>query len=384
MAVPSGNDFPQRDQFIAEGTLKSASHQKEHLCSRPKRVVVVDDSSTIRMWLRQIIDADPRLRVVGLASDAQEARRTIKETNPDVITLDVEMPGMNGLDFLEKLITLRPMPVVMVSSITQRGSDAAIRALSLGAVDCIVKPASLMDQAGERDLTRRVFAAACSQLLKTSKAVVSLAVESSHVTAQRATGQLVLIGASTGGVPALEMVLDGVDPDGPPIVIAQHMPRQYLESFAQRLRKNLARDIAILQAGEQLDYGQVRLAPGGGFQSLLVPEKTVWQATFVPQEKKDIYCPSVDKLFHSACERAASVTAVLLTGLGDDGASGLKALRAAGAHTIGQDCASSVVYGMPRAAFETGAVMEQLPLDQIAHAINRATLTKEPWGRALV
>ena len=383
MAVPSGGDLPQRDRNIEEKAMKSALHQKEQLCSRPKKVAVVDDSSTIRAWLRHIIDADPKLRVVGEASDAQEARSVIKATNPDVITLDVEMPGMNGLDFLEKLITLRPMPVVMVSSITKRGSDAAIRALSLGAVDCIVKPDSLMDRTAERDLTRRVFAAACSQLFEASSSPVRTAVGAPWVTGQLKGGQLVLIGASTGGVPALEMVLGGVDPDGPPIVIAQHMPRQYLESFARRLRKILARDIAILQAREQLDYGQIRLAPGGGVQSLLLSEEPVWQAEFVPQLEKDLYCPSVDKLFHSACGRASSVTAVLLTGLGDDGASGLKALRAAGAHTIGQDYASSVVYGMPRAAFEAGAVTEQLPLDRIAHAINRATQAKYLLGRVL-
>lgn len=383
MAVPPGNDAQQHDAFLAGSAPQGAAHLRDSARARPKRVVVVDDSSTIRAWLRHVIEADPQLCVVGEASDAQEARSMIKATNPDVITLDIEMPGMNGLDFLEKLITLRPMPVVMVSSSTQRGSDAAIRALSLGAVDCIVKPDNLLDPAVQRAFTRRVYAAACSQVFGPGRTSKRPTAAPSRLTEKRIGHQLVLIGASTGGVAALEILLSGLDLDGPPVVIAQHMPTQYLESFAQRLNRNLARDIDILQAGVPLEYGQIRLAPGGGEQSFLQPKKPVWQAKFVPQAPEDLYCPSVDKLFHSACGRASSVTAALLTGLGNDGASGLMALRTAGAHTIGQDCASSVVYGMPRAAFEGGGVIEQLPLDAVAQAINRVTLAKDLKGGAL-
>ena len=383
MAVPPGNDAPKCDQPVANLTLHEADHRKDRARALPKRVVVVDDSRAIRASLRHVIEADPQLCVVGEASNAQEARRTIKATNPDVITLDVEMPGMNGLEFLEKLIALRPMPVVMVSSCAQRGSDVAIRALSLGAVDCIVKPGNLMDPVAQRAFARRVFAAACCQVFGPRGASARPVLAPSALSGKRMGHQLVLIGASTGGVAALEIVLGGLDLDGPPVVIAQHMPTQYLESFAQRLNRDLARDIDILQAGVPLKYGQIRLAPGGNEQSLLLPKSPVWQAELAPQAPKDLYCPSVDKLFHSACGRATCVTAVLLTGLGNDGASGLKALRAAGAHTIGQDCASSVVYGMPRAAFEAGAVVEQLPLDGIAQAINCVTSAKDLDGGPL-
>lgn len=381
MAVQSDKftDVTQRGRHFGYNG-REVPQRENDARARPKRVVVVDDSSTIRSWLRYVIGTDPQLRVVGEASDALEARSVIKATNPDVITLDIEMPGMSGLDFLEKLITLRPMPVVMVSSITQRGSDAAIRALALGAVDCIVKPENQLDKRGERALTRRVFAAACSRVYGPQAAPAN--VGPAPATALRTGRQIVLIGASTGGVTALETVLGGLDPGGPPVVIAQHMPAQYLESFARRLNKNLPRDIGLLQTGEQLSYGQVRLAPGGGDQSLVQPEKSIWQAKASPQEADDLYCPSVNKLFHSALGSAPFVTAVLLTGLGKDGASGLMALRAAGAHTIGQDRASSVVYGMPRAAFEVGAVIEQLPLIEIAQAVNRATLANDRKGGA--
>ena len=375
MAVPPGNDAPKRDQPVANLAVHEADHRKDRALTLPKRVVVVDDSRTIRAWLRHLIETDPQLSVVGEASSAQEARGLIKATNPDVITLDVEMPGMNGLEFLEKLIALRPMPVVMVSSSAQRGSDVAIKALSLGAVDCIVKPDHVMDAAAGSALTHRIFAAACSEVFGPGQVSAQARVSLLEIT--DSGDKLVLIGSSTGGVTALETVLSGLDAGGPPVVIAQHMPTQYLANFARRLNKILGRDIEILQAGEPLKYGQIRLAPGGEKQSLMQPEKPVWQAKFAPRKPKDLYCPSVDTLFHSACGRAASVTAVLLTGLGDDGANGLKALRSAGAHTIGQDCESSVVYGMPRAAFELGAVTEQMPLKKIAQAINRATLGKD-------
>lgn len=336
----------------------------------PKKVVVVDDSRSVRSWLRHVIGTDARLLVVGEASDAQEARRVIKATNPDVITLDIDMPGMSGLDFLERLIRLRPLPVVMISSLTQRGSDAAIQALSIGAVDCIVKPGTMMDQAAQQDLTDRLFSAASSQV--SGAASLSSARAPGPPPNTSKSKHVVLIGASTGGVAALETVLGGLDPAGPPVVIAQHMPAPFLMSFAERLNNMLAQDVALLRPGMPLCPGQVRLAPGGATHGTLRQKAGGWQADTLPRSAQDLYCPSVDTLFQSAVHGAHQVTAALLTGLGKDGAKGLLALHDAGAHTIGQDSGSCVVYGMPKAAFDAGAVREQLPLKDIADAINHS------------
>ena len=346
----------------------------------PKRVVVVDDSRSIRSWLCHVIGGDTRLEVVGEAADANEARAVIKATNPDVLTLDIEMPGINGLDLLERLMRLRPIPVVMVSSLTKRGSDAAVRALSLGAVDCIVKPANGMDAEIHRDLTRRVYAAACSQFMTPSDAPAGP--RATPPTRQHAAGHIVLIGASTGGVTALETVLRGLDPMGPPVVIVQHMPGPFLVSFSQMLNSNLPQDIGLLEDGAALLPGQVRLAPGEGLHSAAYHRLGKWCGAYGTGGNNDLHCPSVDALFFSAVTQASKVTAAILTGLGKDGAAGLKALRDAGAHTIGQDRESAVVYGMPRVAFEMGAVCEQHRLEDIAEAITRATGRKDVRQRA--
>ncbi len=342
----------------------------------PKRVVVVDDSRTMRSWLRRLIGTDPRLKVVGEACDAQEARTIIKATNPDVITLDIEMPGMNGLEFLERLITLRPMPVVMVSSLTSRGSDAAIKALTLGAVDCIVKPDTALDKNDRKILTQRVFSAACSKILAppTNPVFPHKAASDTNVQTE---GQLVLLGASTGGVAALQTVLSGLDPKGAPVIIVQHMPAPYLLSFCARLNKILPQDVGLLKPGMRISNGQIGIAPSLGTHSVVSNSADDWLVNAAPRQAGDLHCPSVDALFHSAVEKATKVTAALLTGLGRDGAIGLKALRNAGAHTIAQDRSSSVVYGMPRAAFELDAAIDQLPLNDIAGAINAATAAKD-------
>lgn len=196
-----------------------------------KKVVIVDDSRVIRDWLRVVLEMDDRLCVVGEAKNAVEARQTIKDTAPDVVTLDIEMPGMNGLDFLEKLMTLRPTPVVMISGGTKRNSEATIKALSLGAIDCILKPTTLADQTVLRDITRRVFSAACSNV-RPLRPVAHSAMPVASVAAQKHM-PLILIGASTGGVAALETVLSSLDPNGPPVVIVQHMPGAFLVSFSQ-------------------------------------------------------------------------------------------------------------------------------------------------------
>ncbi len=335
-----------------------------------KRVVIVDDSRTIRKWLRFVLANDPRLEVVGEADSAISAREVIKRTNPDVITLDVEMPGMNGLAFLEKLMKLRPMPVVMISGATQSNSEATIMALTLGAVDCILKPATAADSAVQRDITRRVFSAAHSTVQVRRPAQCQAKRPKTAALAHRMP--LILIGASTGGVNALEQVLADLHQDGPPVVIVQHMPGSFLVSFTQLLNRNLPQDIAIAREDVPLEAGQVRLAPAMGQHTEVTRSGESWTCRFIPSDKNSLHCPSVDRLFASAKPHAADVIGVILTGLGRDGAEGLLALRSVGARTIGQDAATSVVYGMPRVACEIGAVAAQAPLTRIGALINKA------------
>lgn len=335
-----------------------------------KRVVIVDDSLAIRNWLRFVLEQDPRLVVVGEAESAQVARKVIKEVDPDVITLDIEMPGMNGLDFLEKLMSLYPKPVVMISGATQSNSEATITALSLGAVDCLLKPGVGADEGEVRRIARRVHAAACSvvQPLR-PQTKPNLVRRGGDVAAQT---PLVVIGSSTGGVGALERVLADVHVDGPPIVIVQHMPGTFLESFVKSLDRNLEQDVALARAGEILERGQIRMAPAEGSHTVVRRVGGSWKCGIAEEDGSSLHCPSVDMLFHSAEYCSKDVIGVILTGLGRDGAEGLRKLRDGGAHSIGQDAATSVVYGMPRAAWQLGAVQEQLPLDQIGEAINRA------------
>ena len=335
-----------------------------------KRVVIVDDSRTIRSWLRHVLESDPRLDVVGEADCALTARQIIKQMKPDVITLDIEMPGMSGLDFLEKVMSLHPLPVVMISGATKSNSEATVTALSLGAVDCILKPTSVSDPATMRDIARRVFAAACSTAQVMRRQPPLAAATSGRVPPDRMP--IILIGASTGGVAALETVLADLHLDCPPVVVVQHMPGAFLASFAQKLNRQLAQDVAVAREGEALSYGQIRLAPSQGRHTQVQRRGGTWQCRFTADASGALHCPSVDILFHSAVSYAPDVIAGILTGLGRDGAQGLLELRRAGADTIGQDGPTSVIYGMPRAAFELGAVQTQLPLDQIGEALNRA------------
>ena len=334
-----------------------------------KKVVIVDDSATMRRWLRHHLEKDPNLTVVGEAADGHSARNVIKQTAPDVITLDIEMPGMDGLEFLDRLMRLRPLPVVMISSATRRGSDAAVRALSLGAVDCLLKPETVADMQAARDMARRVFSAACSTVSARKDPVVTGPYTSAADRGK--SGPIILLGASTGGVHALETVLAALDPAGPPVVIVQHMPGTFLVSFTSMLERTLPQSVGLLRDGEPLHPGDVRVAPEIGHQhSGVRRKKDVWYGTLRTSSEESQFCPSVDALFASAQAVAGDVIAGVLTGLGNDGAASMKALRDGGARTIGQDESTSVVYGMPRAAFDMGAVEEQIPLHRFGEALN--------------
>ena len=338
------------------------------------RVLIVDDSATIRHLLTEILSRDPEIDVIGSAPEPAVARTMIRDLNPDVITLDVEMPNMNGLEFLEKIMRLRPMPVVMVSTLTARGAEVTLDALALGAVDCFAKPthnvAAALDAAAE-ELARKVKIAA--------KARVRQPVLPTRLLAKAETPfqkKLILLGASTGGVEALLEVLSHFPADCPPTAIVQHMPAGFTTSFAARLDKFCAATVSEARDGDVLKSGQIHLAPGGTAH-LEVAGRGQWRCRLVADDLTSGHRPSVDRLFHSAAAGAGKdCVAAILTGMGRDGAAGLLALRQAGAITLGQDEASSVVYGMPRAAFELGAVASQLPLEKIGPELMR--LCRQP------
>lgn len=334
------------------------------MSNRPIRVLIVDDSQTIRQLIRLRLSADPRLLVVGEAADAFDAREKVKQLNPDVLTLDVEMPGMSGLDFLERLMRLRPMPVIMVSSETQKGSQAALEALSLGAVDCIGKPTSPTGADS--------FAALADLLCMAAKARLRTAggkdIAAPPPTDFRWNGRYVLIGSSTGGVDALETVLSGFPADCPPTVITQHMPASFLASFAARLDQRIAPRLSLAQDGSRLEPGRIFLAPGGDVHLGIAPGP-VPTCRLLATEKRSGHRPSVDVLFGSAVPMAARVVAVMLTGMGRDGAEEMLNLRQGGSRCMAQDEASCVVYGMPRAAMENGAAEMAVPLARISSRI---------------
>jgi two-component system chemotaxis response regulator CheB len=331
------------------------------------RVLIVDDSRTIRTMLRALLAADRRVAVVGEATDPYEAREAIKALDPDVLTLDVEMPRMNGLDFLERLMRLRPMPVVMVSNRTTENSETAIRALSIGAVDCIDLSRFRGDAEGAARLAETLIQAARASVARIAAVPAAPAARPAAAPFQW-NGKLVLIGSSTGGVDALERVLSAYPADGPPTLVAQHMPASFLRSFADRLNGHVAPQVAVLGPDAPLETGRVYFAPGGDSHAVVAGRDSL-RLRALPDDGTAAYVPSVDRLFASAVGVARQVVAVMLTGMGRDGAEAMRDLREAGAHTIVQSGESCVIDGMPRAARELGAAVEVRPLDDIGAAI---------------
>jgi two-component system chemotaxis response regulator CheB len=334
--------------------------------SAPVTVLVVDDSPTMRGLLTAALRRDPEIEVVGSAADPLEAREAIKRLNPDVITLDVEMPNMNGLEFLEKIMRLRPMPVVMVSTLTQKGAETTVAALEMGAVDAIGKP---MDgtpaSVAFAELTTKVKAAARSR----PRARGDIPPPGPAAPADyRPDPNLVLaIGASTGGVEALLTILQGFPANCPATVITQHMPATFTKSFAARLDKVCAPTVTEAEDGAPVKPGHIYIAPGG--EAHLEVSGAAPRCRLVRTDTVNGHRPSVDVLFNSVIGLKRPMAGVILTGMGKDGAKGLLAMREAGARTLGQDEASSVVYGMPKAAQELGAVERQLPLHRLRPAI---------------
>ena len=341
------------------------------------RVLCVDDSALIRSLMTEIINSQPDMVVVATASDPLVARDLVKLHNPDVMTLDVEMPRMDGLEFLEKLMRLRPMPVVMVSSLTERGSEAALRALELGAIDFVTKP-----RLGIRDgllsytdlIAGKIRIAATARLLPAKRPVTPGGVETAAEVLPLhspllSTEKLIIIGASTGGTEAIREVLQPLPPDSPGIMIAQHMPAGFTNSFAQRLN-SLCR-IAVSEAvhGERILPGHAYIAPGG-FHLSLTRSGANYVAQVDQESPVNRHRPSVDVLFDSAAKHAGkNAIGVILTGMGRDGAEGLLRMHDAGAYTLAQNEASCVVFGMPREAIALGAVDEIAPLGEISQRV---------------
>ena len=332
------------------------------------RVLIVDDSATMRALIASVLSRDPQIEVVGQAADPLQARTAIKALNPDVITLDVEMPNMNGLEFLERLMRLRPMPVVMVSTLTARGAEVSLQALELGAVDCVGKPSTAGGDVFDT-LAGKVKAAAAARVRPLAARPVRAA-GAVEITGYRPDRSIVAIGSSTGGVEALMDIITRLPAVCPPVVITQHMPATFTRSFADRLDRASQADVSEAVDGALLAPGKVYLAPGG--PAHLSIERG--RCRVIEGELVNGHRPSVDVLFASVAKHAkGEALGVILTGMGRDGAAGLLAIREAGGRTLGQDEPTSVVYGMPKAAFELGAVQRQLPLEKIAREILNLT-----------
>lgn len=339
---------------------------------KPITVLIVDDSALIRRMFHDFLHDVQGISVVGTAVDAQDAREKIKRLNPDVLTLDIEMPGMDGLAFLEKIMALRPMPVVMVSTLTQKGASATIRALELGAVDYLSKPLGTQTsntlELLREELITKVRTAADANLTQRRITPASQKVLSFNPPLQP---KLIAIGSSTGGVEALREIFARLPENCPPIVMVQHMPKAFTPSFAARLDGVSKVHVAEAFDGAKLQSGHAWLAPGDAHLSI-VKKAGGYECRLQDGPTVSGHRPSVDVLFDSvASEAGAQAVGVILTGMGKDGAQGMLRMRQAGAYTLGQNEQSCVVYGMPRAAKAIDAVCSEHALSDIADVMLR-------------
>lgn len=340
------------------------------------KVLIVDDSALVRKVLTEELNKHHDIEVVGTAIDPYAAREKIIKLKPDVLTLDLEMPRMDGLSFLAKLMKHYPLPVVVVSSLTPKNSENALAALRLGAVDVISKPgSSYSTQDISKAIVKAVRAASLAKFDKQSFAdnhktpVPKTETVKPKPTLFHTTDKIIAIGASTGGTKALEKVLMGLPANMPGIVIVQHMPPVFTKSFADRLNSVCSLHVKEAEDNDQIEAGTALLAPGN--YHMLVERKSAKYHVRIKQGPPvHHHRPSVDVLFNSVAEYVGvNASGVILTGMGADGAKGLLAMKEAGAHTIGQDEATCVVYGMPREAYKLGAVDEVVPLQDISNAI---------------
>lgn len=353
------------------------------------KVVVVDDSALVRSLLAEIINRQGDMQCIGAAADPLVAREMIRELNPDVITLDVEMPRMDGLVFLSRLMRLRPMPVVMVSTLTEQGADITLRALEMGAVDYVAKPrigiaCGLTILAG--DIVEKIRVAAFANVKRMVPALTTSPVATPQGAAQNtlraplqrhSTEKIICIGASTGGTEAIREVLEPMPADAPAIVIAQHMPPGFTTSFAARLNALCRISVAEARDGERILPGHAYIAPGG-HHLRIERNGSNYMAVVEDTDPVNRHRPSVEVLFRSAArELGPNALGIMLTGMGSDGAQAMREMKDAGSYNYVQDETSCVVFGMPRMAIQAGAAHEILPLMQIAPAL-LSRLTNNP------
>lgn len=342
------------------------------------RTLIVDDSPTMRAILQKLLEADSDIEVVGAAADANEARKMIREVSPDVITLDIEMPGMNGLEFLDKIMALRPMPVIIVSSLTSKGADTTMQALQLGAFDCYVKPQGLGGDliATDGGMLSRVIHLAARHGRTSLKGKASEPVEVGarafpivNGPVSSATPELIAIGASTGGVEALTQLLADWDENCPPTLIVQHIFGSFAEALAARLDTLCPAKVAVAETDTFLKPGNVYVAPGNE-RHLVVRGANRPMSRLLEGPEVSGHRPSIDKLFASVAKTMPGrALGIIMTGMGTDGAQGLLKMRQSGSTTIAQDRRTSLVYGMPRAAAENGAALHVLPIGGITEKV---------------
>jgi len=340
---------------------------------RKIRVLIIDDSALIRSILKEVINSYPDLDAVGAAANPLQAREMIKTLNPDVLTLDVEMPEMDGLTFLEKLMRLRPMPVLMISSLTERGSDAALRALELGAVDFLPKPKMGIVEGiqGYADEIAEKIRVAYKTKLRPRSQEAQKAIEALPALGNRisTTEKVIVVGSSTGGTEAIKEFLVRMPADAPGILIAQHMPEAFTKSFASRLDGLCKISVKEAENNERVLPGHAYIAPG--HSHLLLKRSGANYMTELSQAAPvNHHRPSVEVLFRSAAQHAGkNAIGVMLTGMGKDGAIGMLEMRQAGAYNLAQDEATCVVYGMPREAVAVGAVDEVVPIQEMTQRV---------------
>ena len=339
------------------------------------RTLIIDDSALVRKVLTEVLSQDPEIEVIGAAQDPLIARDKIKQLNPDVLTLDVEMPRMDGITFLGNLMRLRPTPVVMISSLTKKGADVTLNALELGAVDFVAKPEiDLVEGLGSyaSEIISKVKMAARAQVRAKQPSEQNGGQKRLAFTQKfKTTDKLIAIGASTGGTEAVREVLDVMPANSPAVVITQHIPEMFSGRFADRLNRSSALKVSEARDGDNILPGHAYVAPGSHHLEVVRSgARFVCKLNDGPPVNR--HRPSVDVLFDSvAATCGANAVGVILTGMGNDGAKGLRNMRAGGAHTIAQDEASSVVWGMPGEAVKQDAVIETLTLHKVAPALLR-------------
>lgn len=335
---------------------------------RPIKVLIVEDSMVFRELLVQNLNQDPAIQVVATAKDPFEARDAIIAHKPDVMTLDIELPKMSGIEFLQKLMPQYPLPVVVISAL----SDKVFDALNAGAVDFVAKPsvtgrAQLVDFIQNELLVKIKIASTAKISQIKQKAAAAQAMQSVQGLTAKGSDLIVAIGASTGGTEAIFSVVKDFGPDIPGVIIVQHMPPGFTAMYAKRLDNQCRVQVKEARTGDKVLPGHVLIAPGGDEHMRLVKVNGVYQVEIKPGPRVNGHCPSVEVLFDSVAKVAgAKALGIILTGMGGDGAKGLLAMRKAGAHTIGQDESTCVVYGMPKVAYDIGAVEYQEKLQDIA------------------